>query len=161
MRSAAPLVAVLFLAACASRQPVDRPEPEFVHYEFEFDGIVGSQAVNGNLHFRRYDAYRIAYVLSSQHGHCVGEISRLNMSRVSLRCDDFTFEFMRSGRVRDQAPASLVLTELVPRRECGSWTVSQSGQRVCAAWITVHVERRVTHNGMLQIKRIDPTGWTG
>jgi hypothetical protein len=161
MRLLALSAAVLVIGACAARPPADRPEPEFVHYEYAFDGHVGSQAVNGNVRFQRYDAYRIAYTLSSQHGHCIGEISRMNMSRVSLRCDDLAFEFVRSGRVRDQAPATLVLTELVPRRECASWTVTQSGQRVCAAWHTVLVERRVTQNGTLQIKRIDPTGWTG
>jgi hypothetical protein len=151
----------ILAASCATTPVVDRPLPEFVYYDYDFDGLVGSRGVNGNVRFRSYDEQSIAYTVSSQHGTCSGYLHRAYVRRVRLRCDALSFEFVSGGRVRTHAPATLVIAELVPRRECVAWRVTEAGQTVCARWDVVLVEHRVSRCGTIQIKRVDPTGWTG
>lgn len=161
MRSTVPILIALLFAGCATRSASPAVEPEFVNYSYDFDGYIGRTAVSGTVHFEDVDPYRITYRMSSDHGHCFGELRRSGLHRVILRCDDLSFEFLRAGRVREQAPATLITTEQVPRRECARYTVTESGQRVCAQWHTVMVDRRVAERGTIRIHRIDPAGWTG
>jgi hypothetical protein len=148
-------VVAVSLAACASSGRGSTAPPDVFDQEYEYSGIIEGNSVSGVFTFFGHPVYAAEYEFTREGRICRAYVNSLTAARVQIGCQGLFFEFIRSGRIMQMAPATLRGTREVERRECAEWTVDpRTGQRVCARWQTVRVPVAVTFRGYVTVRRV-------
>jgi hypothetical protein len=151
----ATLGAGLLLGCAGSRgeSTALRPLPAALSGSYDVHGNINNDAVDATVTFYQDRTYRI----DSNHGSCSSRFPNLVRGpKIRLGCSNLRITFsLAGGEFFNRADASLTTRERIPSGQvCKRYeTNPTTGQRVCVEQEIRYVERSITRNGSLEVRR--------
>ena len=129
------------------------PLPAAFSGSYDVYGNINNDAVSALVTFYDDRTYRV----DSNHGSCNSRFNNLVRGpKIRLGCSNLRITFtLAGGEFFNYAEASLTTVERVPSGQvCKRYETNQTtGQRVCVQQETRYVDRSITRNGSLQVRK--------